>query len=168
MVDIFKTFTTTEFTTQPNINGLDFVARVSRQTASSVTTVAMMDTHHFMSRIIEMQSEWKRDVLALNDVVNWQHKVIDFNSSYSAYLLDQIEEEEFERIAEQMAEEERDVAPEELVPIVARLLRLTSIEFTASDLANLFNCSVESVDEALHMIPKFLVADRPRLLGSVE
>ncbi|WP_223555312.1 hypothetical protein [Pseudomonas sp. BF-R-01] len=168
MSEFFKTVTTTELTTQPNINGLDVLARVSRPTSSHVTSVSLIDTQVFISRLMQVESEWKSDVSALNDVVNWQQKLIDFNSSYSAYLLEQIDDDEFEKIAEAMAVEEREVDPEEIAPIMARLLKLTTVEFTPSDFANLFNCSISSVDDALHMIPKFLMKGQPKLLEASE
>ena len=168
MDDFFKIVTTTEITTQPNINGLDVMARVLRPTSSHVTSVAMVDTQVFVSRLMQAESEWKSDVAALNDVVNWQHKIIDFNSSYAAYLLEQIDDTEFEQIAEGMAVEEQELPPEQVASMMARLLKLTTVEFTPSDFANLFNCSIASVDEALHMIPKLLMKGQPKLLEASE
>ena len=48
-----------------------------------------------------------------------------------------------------MANEEIDLSEEEISPIAERILKLTTIGLTASDLANLLSCSQEKVARAL-------------------
>ena len=168
MTDFFKTVTTTELTTQPNVNEFDMLARVSRSTASSITQVTTIPTHTFVSRILQLQAEWKDDVRILNDVINWQHKVNDFNSSYTAYLLDQIDDEEFDKVAEALAYEEVDTPPNSIVPVIGRLLELTEIDYTPSDLANMLHCSQETVQEALGLMPHHLIESHPSLIEVME
>lgn len=163
MTDFFKTVSISELTTQHTMEPLDVLVRVSRETASKVTSIASMDTQLFVAKLHNVQREWKLDVSALNELVEWQHKIIDFNSSYSAYLLEQIDEEEFELIAEQMATEEQEVNPSDLASAMARILRLTTIDYSPSDFANMFNCSSEAIDAALHMIPSPLLDIHPAL-----
>lgn len=151
-----------EFATQPSGNKFDLMMRIS-QTSSQVVNVRAMSTQDFVSQLFQVQQDWKKDIETLNDVINWQHKVIDFNSSYAAYLLEQISEDEFELVAEAMAEEENDIAPDLLALLISRTLRLTTIEFSPSDLANLFHCSVDAVDEALHQVPHMLIKGQPQL-----
>ncbi|WP_042955550.1 hypothetical protein [Pseudomonas sp. G5(2012)] len=179
MTEFFKTVTTTELTTQPNITGFDiaaqpnvtgfdFVARVSRSTSSSITQISTMETQTFISRILQLQSGWKQDVGLLNDVINWQHKINDFNSSYAAYLLEQIDEDEFDKVAEAMAYEELDTSPIDIVPIIGRLLELTTLDYTPSDLANMLHCSQETVQEALALLPHHLIDAHPSLIEISE
>ena len=169
MTDFFKVVTTTELTTQPNISGYDVLARVSRSTSSNVTQIApIMDTQAFVSQILHLQSEWKDDVRLLNDVINWQHKVNDFNSSYAAYLLEQIDDDEFDKVAEALAYEELDTPPTDIVPVIGRLLELTTLDYTPSDLANMFRCSQETVQEALALLPHHLIDAHPSLIEASE
>ena len=161
MNDLIRTVST-ESWTQPTVgNNLDIVARI--QTSSNVVSVQAMNTREFVSKMVQAQINWKKDIDTLNDVINWQHKVIDFNSSYAAYLLEQISEEEFEQVAESMATDENEIDPGLLAYLISRTLKLTTIEFTPSDLANLFHCSVDAVDEALHLVPNALIQDQPQL-----
>lgn len=168
MTEFFKIVTTTELTTQPNISGFDFLARVSRSTSSNVTQISTMETQTFVSRFLQLQSEWKDDVRLLNDVINWQHKINDFNSSYAAYLLEQIDDEEFDKVAEALAYEELDTPPIAIVPVIGRLLELTTLDYTPSDLANMFHCSQETVQEALALLPDHLVDAHPSLIEISE
>ncbi|MFJ3112321.1 hypothetical protein [Pseudomonas putida] len=168
MKDFFKTVTTTELTSQTTVSELDVLARVSRQTSSPVINIQTIDTKDFLARLWHIQSTWKSDITALNNVINWQHRVIDFNSSYTALLLDQISEEEFEAVAEALATEENSPPIEELASLICRTLELTSIEFTPSDLANLFHCPIESIDSALPLIPHALIRNQPQLQEAAE
>lgn len=130
----------------------DFMARFSRKTSSTLTEVSLVDTGNFMARLSSIHASWQEDIAALNEVVEWQHRVIDFNSSYVAYLLDQIDEEEFEKIAENSAIEEKDKEVYEIVGTIDRLLRLTRLEYTASDLSNMLHCSQDNIVEALESL----------------
>ncbi|MBN3862096.1 hypothetical protein HCU66_07620 [Pseudomonas frederiksbergensis] len=168
MTEFFKIVTTTELTTQPNISGFDFLARVSRSTSSNVTQISTIETQTFVSRFLQLQSEWKDDVRLLNDVINWQHKINDFNSSYAAYLLEQIDDEEFDKVAEALAYEELDTPPIAIVPVIGRLLELTTLDYTPSDLANMFHCSQETVQEALALLPDHLIDAHPSLIEISE
>ena len=165
MTDIFRTLTTFSTEVSTPLSGkdpVDILARVT-QTSARIVSVQTMNTHEFMSQMYKVHLNWKKDVDTLNDVINWQHKVIDFNSSYAAYLLEQITEEEFEQVAESIATDEKEIEPDLLALMISRTLKLTTIEFSPSDLANLFHCSVDSVDEALHLIPEVLMQDQPQL-----
>ena len=148
-LDIIKPSQITESKIQRQAGALDFVARVSRTTSSDVTVISTMDTNTFITQLRQFDSERQADINALNAVVNWQHKIIDFNSSYTAFLLDQISEDEFEKIAEEMAEDETDRDPSQIVPLITRILSLTTLGYTPSDFANMLHCSQQTIIEAL-------------------
>lgn len=166
-MDFFKVVTT-EIATLPSVPEFDYLARVSRSTSSEITNISAIETQTFVTRLLQLQSEWRSDISAMNDVINWQHKLIDFNSSYSAYLLEQIDDDEFERIAEDMATEEREIPSEVIAPMITRLLNLTTVEFTSSDFANLFNCSIETIDKAIRLVPNFIKEAHPQLQEASE
>ncbi|MGO4366418.1 hypothetical protein [Pseudomonas sp. PAB10] len=133
-------------------DAFDVMARISRKTSSTLTEVSVVDTSGFVARLSTIHASWKDDIAALNEVVEWQHRVIDFNSSYVAYLLDQIDEEEFEKVAESSAVEEEDKDVYEIAGTIDRLLRLTRLEYTASDFSNMFGCSQDNIIEALESL----------------
>jgi len=127
-----------------------------------------METQTFVSKILQLQAEWKDDVRLLNDVINWQHKINDFNSSYAAYLLEQIDADEFDKVAEALAYEELDTPPLAIVPVIGRLLELTTLDYTSSDLANMLHCSEDTIQEALGLLPHHLIDAHPSLIEVLE
>lgn len=146
------TTTTTESTAtmlQPPsaIESHDFLFRFSREmtSASWDVKVASVNTDALWLWAQSQQQEMQ----TLKGLVNWQHKLLDYNSHYCAFLLGQVDEDEFEHIAESFSYETRDVNPELLTPIIDQIYRLTNIEYTPSDLAGYFECKTENVVEAL-------------------
>ncbi|WP_147406497.1 hypothetical protein [Pseudomonas reidholzensis] len=163
MNDFFQTITTTETTATHNLKELDMLARVTKNTFSQIVEIQTIRTQDFLGQLNEVRARWQNDLRTLNNVINWQHRVLDFNSSYTAYLLEQISEEEFEKAAEAIAVEEMEHPINSLAVLIKKTLELTEIEFSPSDLANLLHCSVESVDKALSLIPRNLIFSQPQL-----
>jgi hypothetical protein len=133
-------------------DGFDLMARVSRKTNSTITEIGIVDTNNFLARLSVVQAGWRSDISALREVVEWQHRVIDFNSSYVAYLLEQISEEEFESVAESSVVDEVDKDKYQVASMIDRVLRLTNLDYTASDFSNMLACSQEAVVEALEFL----------------
>lgn len=142
----------------------DYVARIQGSTISQTAYVSFASTESLIARWSRIIAEGQAEKDALVGVINWQHKVIDFNSTYTAYLLEQIGEDEFEQAAEQMATDQRDRTPEELVPLIERILLLTEIPYTVSDFSNMLECSEESVQKALER----LALPHSRLHGLID
>lgn len=125
----------------------DYFVRLSKETTSDSwkTHVAKVDVDALWCWGENKQQE----IQTLQSVVAWQHKLLDYNAHYCAFLLGQVDEDEFEGIAESYAYEPKDISPNVLSPIVERIYALTGIEYTPSDLAGLFECKTENVLEAL-------------------
>lgn len=98
------------------------------------------------------------DVSQLKGVIRWQHHLIDYNSSYQAYLMDQLSDEEFEEVAEKFAYEPREIDVEQLAAGVERIYSLTGIAYTPSDICSLFQCdhevAVRAVQRARETYPE--------------
>ena len=123
----------------------DYLLRVSKEITSSLWNIQVTE--------IDNLRQWKQtkdeEVSILQQLVKWQHKIIDYNSHYCAFLLGQVNEDEFEVIAETFSYEIKDVSPEILTSIIEKIYKLTEIEFTPSDLAGLFECKTENIVQAL-------------------
>lgn len=130
----------------------DMVARITGSVMSRSASLALMPTEVLYSQWQRITDDSRLNVESLVDVVKWQHKVIDFNSSYAAYLLEQIDEDALEAAAEQLATEQVELSPEQVAPMILRISSLTQIDFSASDYANMFSCSQESVDLAIEQL----------------
>lgn len=146
-----RSMTVTEFT-GTNLQHMmteshDYFVRLSKETTSTSwgVQVAGFDTNSLWCWIQSKQQEMQ----TLKRLVNWQHKLLDYNSHYCAFLLGQVDEDEFEGITESFSYETKDVNPELLTPIMEQIYRLTGIEYTPSDLAGFFECKTDNIVQAL-------------------
>ena len=130
----------------PMVESHDFFVRLSKDITSTwAVRVASVDSdvlYHLM------QSKYQ-ETQTLKGLIHWQHKLLDYNSHYCAFLLGQVDEDEFEGIAESFSYETKDLNPELLTPIIEQIYKLTEIEYTPSDLAGFFECRTENVVQAL-------------------
>lgn len=146
-----QTITTSEFTgsnPQPiSLELQDYLVRFSKDETSAVWNFQMtkIDT----LGLWDWYKEKNLELQTLNSLVHWQHKLLDYNSHYCAFLLGQVDEEEFEHISESFAYETKDVDPSVLTPLIDQIYKLTEIEYTPSDLAGFFECRTENVVSAL-------------------
>lgn len=102
--------------------------------------VRFANTHDVATPIRQFMQSKSEDVDLLVKVVRWQHNLLDYNSHYMAFLLEQTTEEEFEHIAERFAHEPEDIPPAALAPLMQKIYQLTNIPYTPSDFADLFHC----------------------------
>ena len=94
----------------------------------------------------------QEDQEVLVKVVDWQHRLIEYNAHYTAFLLDQTSEEEFEQAAAEFMCEKQSIPVAALASHVQRVYDLTKIPYTASDIANLFCCEHEEALEAMKRV----------------
>lgn len=139
-------FTGTNLQDMPTIETHDFFVRLSKDITSTWgMRVASVDT----DMLFNLMQEKHQETQTLKGLVHWQHKLLDYNSHYCAFLLGQVDEDEFVGIAESFAYEAKDLNPESLVPKIEHIYKLTEIEYTPSDLASFFECRTENVVQAL-------------------
>ncbi|CRL97377.1 hypothetical protein [Pseudomonas sp. 28 E 9] len=149
---LFDVSDLTRTTVNPTISdhsAFDFVARVKGSTTSNFASVSIIETDSLIQKFSQYALNTARDISVLKGVVNWQHKVIDYNSSYAALLMEQIDEEEFERVAVEFAETQVDYSSGDLADCIERVHNLTGIEYTVMDYANMFGCGEEAIEGAI-------------------
>lgn len=137
---------------RPSGSDFDVVARISGSTASNIASVAVSDTESVFRRVTDYIVACKKDVDVLRGVVRWQHRVIDYNSSYTAFLMEQIDEDEFEAVASSFAESQVDISSLDLAIDIERIHDLTGIDYTVMDYANMFGIAEEVVEAAARSI----------------
>ncbi|WP_122491407.1 hypothetical protein [Pseudomonas viridiflava] len=153
--------TTTKVTIPKSVGTeFDFVARISGATASNVASVSVSNTDTLFDRVSHYVLECKKDVDVLRGVVKWQHRLIDYNSSYTALLMEQIDESEFEAVAASFAEAQVDMSSLDLAYDIERIHDLTGIDYTVMDYANMFGTTESAVESAARSIASGSVALR--------
>lgn len=136
----------------------DFIIR-----ATSTQTV-IRRTADVEAQVSHWAGSMAADLAQLKSVVHWQHDLIDYNSSYQAYLLEQLSDDEFAEEAEKYAYEPVRIDVDELAAGIERLYGLTRIAFTPSDICGLFRCdhdlavlamerARETYPELSHLLP---------------
>jgi hypothetical protein len=137
----------------------DYLVRITSDLTTDAFKVAWAPTNHVKDAFQAILSAKDEDVRALRNVVQWQHRLINFNAHYTAFLLEQTSEEEFGEVAESFAYDPHPVPADALAPLIERVLGLTEIEYTPSEFADLFQCNHEDVIDAYHL----LVVNKPML-----
>lgn len=137
----------------------DYLVRITSDLTTDAFKFAWASTDHVKDAFQAILSAKDDDVRALRNVVKWQHRLIDFNSHYTAFLLEQTSEEEFGDVAESFAYDPHPVSAQVLAPLIERVLELTETEYTPSEFADLFQCNHEDVIDAYHL----LVVQKPTL-----
>lgn len=139
---------------EPNLptRGIDIIARVTSNVSSGSVNVAWGKTQEVFGGLRSWTFQKTHEVDALVGVIKWQHKLLDYNAHYNAYLLSQITEREFEKIARSFVYEPKDCNVGELVTWISTILDLTDIDFTPSEFADLFQCKVDLVSKAVEQV----------------
>jgi hypothetical protein len=147
----------------PRRSGVDMLFRITSDFMSEAMEVRYAKTDDVRAYLFEKQQE----VETLVGVIRWQHSLLDYNSFYNSFLLDQLTEDEFGEIAERFAYEPAEIAPKNIAPAIERIYRLTGISYTPSDLAGLFKCNQENTMDALCLLKDKCPDVRPMLPADI-
>ena len=97
----------------------------------------------------------KTGIELLRSVILWMQAKINYQALYTAYLLNSsMSEDEFEKQADKFTVHQKDIPVEQIASGIKRIRSLTWMEFSVSDYASYFQCSEESVQDALRKIPE--------------
>ena len=131
---------------------LDYLARFSGTSIEQLDLIAVRPTetvaasfNNFFKRFGERES-------ILVNVIKKQKNLIDYNSHYIAYLLDQMTQDEFYRIAEGFAYSTEQCDESDIEKKTLLLLETTEISFSASDLSYFWGCSEDGIENVLEKL----------------
>lgn len=126
-------------------NKLDILFRL--QTASTPTTnrysLKIAPTSAVTSRFWQLIEHKNFELRVLSGVVSAQKRMLDYSSLYAAFLLEQLSEEEFVEETQNFVIQPENLSDDELAQKLKVLFDCNGLDFTVSDLADIF-----SVDEA--------------------
>lgn len=97
-------------------------------------------------------SRHQQDVGLLCSVIYWQKRTIDYQALHTAFLLDSLSEEDFEREAEKFSTRQVELKPEVIASVVEQLDSLIGLKFDTSDFADFFHCSQSNVLAGLALL----------------
>lgn len=88
----------------------------------------------------------------LVEVILSQKKSLDYNGFYSAFLMGQLSEEEFSTIVNKFTYDQKVIDINILTSKVNILLDLTGIDYSPSELADIFQCNNTDIAIAITLI----------------
>lgn len=135
-----------------NLDGLvtsatehDYFMRVKLDGQLRTTSTYITKTKDVYAGLNEYYNRNWHDISLLSSVIYWQKKNIDYQALYTAFLLDTLSEEDFEKEAEKFAVRQKEVQPELIAAFVERLDSLIGLKLDTSDYADYFQCSQNNV-----------------------
>lgn len=128
-------------------------------TSSAVMSVKSWPMAQVAQSLKARYSDILADLAALTTVVNFQRKYINYQATYSAFLLGTLSEEEFEQESDAFLVEERSLPPEEIAPMIERIDRLLDFSLTDREIGEYLEVDRASLEAGLSYL-----RDKARLL----
>jgi len=91
-----------------------------------------------------------KDTLA--EVILSQKRSLDYNGFYNAFLMQQLSEEEFIEIAKNFTYQPKTYSVAILSSKIRLLYDLTNIDYSASEMADIFQCHCNDIAQAMQLI----------------
>jgi hypothetical protein len=132
---------------------LDIFFRIRSDNTTQKVYVAYADTKTVRDDLNAYGDQCRQDVDLLCSVILWQKKTIDYQALHTAFLLNSLSEEAFEKEAEKFIIHQKEVPPKMIASMVGRLVSLIGNMFDTSDYADYFRCTQQNVMTGLSLIP---------------
>jgi hypothetical protein len=88
----------------------------------------------------------------LVEVILSQKRSLDYNGFYNAFLMQQLSEEEFINIAKEFTYQPKTCIVTVLLSKINLLFDLTKIDYSSSELADIFQCHGNDIVQAMQLI----------------
>jgi len=128
---------------------LDYLARFSGAFVENLDLIAIHPTEAVISSFQDFLKRIGERESTLVEVIKKQKNLIDYNSYYISYLLNQISEDEFYKIAEDFAYSTQPCDESDIEKKTLLLLEKTGDSFSSSDLSYLWGCREEIIESVL-------------------
>ena len=136
-----------EVITQPKV---DFLVRVSGSTEEDME-FCVTGTEIFKSHFCNIFESFKAVKDTLVEVILSQRRLLEYNGFYNAFLMGQTEESEFEKIAKKFTYKPKTINAKILSLKINILYNLTKIDYSTSELADIFQCDNSDVDAVIRL-----------------
>lgn len=127
----------------------DYLARFSGASIENLDLIAFRPTATVVSSFKDFLKGIGERESTLVEVIKKQKNLVDYNSYYISYLLNQISEDEFYKIAEDFAYSTQPCDESDIEKKTLLLLGTTGVSFSSSDLSYLWGCSEEIIESVL-------------------
>lgn len=129
----------------------DFLVRVYGLTYEDIV-FAVTETADIKSYFGNIFDYYKFAIETLIEVIISQKKILDYNGVYNAFLMDQLSEDDFIKISKQFTYTPKTIDNKLLSTKINILIELTKVDYSASELSDIFQCNNNDVMEAIQII----------------
>jgi len=129
----------------------DYMVRLTGN-ISGLADIKFIETGTFRDTMKAFLTEIESERATLIEVIRSQKAMLDYEGHYIAYVLEQISDEEFKKIAEEYALEPVDISLEELCSKIEHLVFSTGLSYSSRDLASIFKSPEDKVVLALERL----------------
>lgn len=137
---------------QQTKESVDLFLRIHQGANTTPFHLEIIDTKKAFDDLQQVYKRWEMEMNTLVAVIQSQHKLLDYNAVCNAFELGQLSEEEFMQESERFCYQPKLTKVEELVAKISCLIKLTGIDFSISELADIFECKQEVVEEVVAKI----------------
>ena len=130
---------------------VDLLIRVSGSTDDDME-FCVTGTEKFKSHFSNIFESFKIVKDTLIEVILSQRRLLEYNGFYNAFLMGQMEELEFEKIAKKFTYKPKPINMNILSLKVNILFNLTKIDYSTSELADIFQCNSNDMAGAIRLI----------------
>jgi hypothetical protein len=127
----------------------DYLARFSGVSIEKLDLIAIRPTKAVTNSFKDFLNTIRERESTLVEVIKKQKSLADYNSYYISYLLNQMSEDEFFRIAEDFAYSVQPCDEPDIEKKTLLLLGSTGVPFSTSDLSYFWGCSEEKIENVL-------------------
>ncbi|MGA7576604.1 MAG: hypothetical protein ACLQUW_08035 [Desulfobaccales bacterium] len=131
---------------------LDYLIRVRGSSGDKDIGISITETGKFKKHFDNIYDRFNFVKNTLVEVILSQRTTLAYNGFYNAFLMGQLPENRFVKIAKKFAYRPRTINNKELSNKINILLDLTKIDYTPSELADIFKCNVDHVRTAIESI----------------
>ena len=131
--------------------GVDYLIRLTGSCPEDMK-YSITGTDKLKSHFADIFEYFKFVKDTLVEVVFSQKRSLDYNGFYNAFLMRQLSEDEFVNIAEKYTYQPKNIDIKLLASKVNILFNLTQIDYSISELADIFQCTGSNVAEAIQFI----------------
>ncbi|MCK5686652.1 hypothetical protein KAJ27_21120 [bacterium] len=142
----------------------DWMIRLSSDNSTGMVETKQIPTTIFFDSMNDecriCKTRYKSNLSLLTKVIKSLRKINDYQGYYTAYLTENLTDEEFEKISFEFIQTfDENIQPMKLASDIKRLFMLTKINFTQGELEHVFNCSEDQIGE---IISKIASVDRKK------
>lgn len=125
------------------------------------TSDALFQFTHYLN-------EKEEDIAALKIIANWQHRQIDYQSVYTAFLLGALTEEEFEIESEPFVSQFKEIPTFKLAKILKRLDTVLDFKLSPSEYSEYLEVEPNAIEKAEALIAAGIFDDALSLFSGRE